>query len=194
LRKIREEEPSQVWEKITFILLRISLSEYSFGLMNDKISIESVKSFGNLDLAEKIATLASPYLTEEQKTVVAAFENDISFTNIFEKMTFFEILSSDTQKDVKKYSAFLKDKNFNNLIKEHLKAYDIESFRQLSKRLSLHPDTYDKLKKSLSSLIDEEYKKKKGSPINEYKLNDTVSDFLDSIKSMHDMWTHETFK
>lgn len=194
LRKEVEENPSQEWEKITFIILRISPSEYSFGLMDDKISIEGVKSFGNLDLAEKIATLASTYLTEQQKTAVATFENDINFNDIFEKMTIFEILSSNIQQNVKKYSVFLKDENFNNLIREHLKAYDIESFRQLSNRLSLHPDTYSELKKSLSSLIAEEYKKQNDPPLNKYTLDDIVSDFLDSIKSMHDMWTHEAFK
>lgn len=194
LRKIVEENPSQEWEKITFIILRISPSEYSFGLMSDKISIEGVKSFGNLDLAEKIATLASPYLTEQDKTAIATFENDISFSDIFEKMTIFEILSSNTRKNVKKYSAFLNGKDFNILIKENLKAYDIESFRQLSSRLFLHPDTYNELKESLSSLITEENKKKEGSPMSKYTAYDIASDFLESIKAMHDVWTHEAFK
>lgn len=193
---IVKNNPSTAWEKITFIILRISPSKHTFGLMNDKINIDNVKSFGNVNLANKIAELASPYLTDQQKTLVATFENDISFKDIFEKMTIFDILSSNIQHDAKEYSDFLKNEDLNNLIKEHLKAHGIDSFGKLSRRLLHHPDTYSELKDSLSSLICEEYKRKNSSTFNKYildDLDDVVSDFLNSIKSMNDIWNHDAF-
>ncbi|MGB9928014.1 MAG: hypothetical protein ACPK85_06360 [Methanosarcina sp.] len=184
------------WTNINFIILRISPSRQSFGLMNDKIeNMDGVKFCTNLDIANEIATLASPYLTEQQKTAISTFEDDIYLENIFEYLTLFDLMSENKQKIYKKhYINFLKSTNLMNSIKECLKSYDIESFRQLSNYLSRHSNNLDMqsgLKKSLSSTIAKEYFKQQTSKLNEDILDDFVSEFLDSIKSLFDIWNHK---
>lgn len=100
------------------------------------------------------------------------------------------------QHDAKKYSDFLKNGDLNNLIKEHLNTRSIDSFGKLSRRLLHNPETYSELKDSLSSLVYEVYKRKNPSTFNKYVLDDldeVVSDFLNSIKSMNDIWNHDAF-
>lgn len=195
LRKEINENPSQEWEKITFILLRISPSKYSFGLMDDKINIEGVKSFGNLDLVEKIATLASPYLTELQKTAVATFENDIRLENILEELTLFDLMPLNTKKIYgKKYGKLLKSQNLMVSVKECLKMYNLESFRELSNSLYYRSKIQSELKKSLTSIIAKENIKLENPPLNEEIQDEFVSEFLASIKSLYDLWNHELLK
>jgi hypothetical protein len=195
LRREIKENPSQKWEKITFILLRISPSKYSFGLMNDKTNIEGVKSFGNLDLVEKIATLASPYLTETQKTAVATFENDIKLENIFEELTLLNFMSFNTQKIYeKKYGKLLESPALIGSIKECLKTYNIESFRELSNSLFYQPKIQNELKKSLAVIIDKENIRLENPPLNEEIQEEFASEFLTSIKSLYDMWNHEILR
>lgn len=184
------------WANINFIILRISPSRQSFGLMNDKIeNMDDVTFCTNLDIANEIATLASPYLTEQQKTAISTFENDINLENIFEYLRLFDLMSENKQKMYKRrYTNFLKSTSLMNSIKECLNTYDIESFRQLSNYLSRHsnnPDIQNELKKSLSFTIAKEYFKQQESRLNEDILDDFVSEFLDSIKSLFDMWNHD---
>lgn len=184
------------WANINFIILRISPSRQSFGLMNDKIeNMNGVTFCTNLDIANEIATLASPYLTEQQKTAISTFENDINLENIFEFLTFFDLMSENKQKIYKKrYINFLKSTSLMNSIKECLNTHNIESFRQLSNYLSRHsnnPDIQSELQKSLSSIIGKEYFKQQESRLNEDIVDDFVSEFLNSIKSLFDMWNHD---
>ena len=192
LRKKVEENPSEKWEKINFIVLRISPSKYSFGLMNDEISINGVKFSSNLDLANEIAELASPYLTEQQKTAVATFENDIRLESIFEQLSLFDFMPTNIQESYeKKYGSLLKSPDLMEEIKECLKSYDIESFRQLSARLSHHPEKENELKISLSSIITKEYNRNHKRQLNEDILDEFVSEFLDSTKALYELWNRD---
>ncbi|MEN6552193.1 MAG: hypothetical protein ABFC34_04815 [Methanobacterium sp.] len=194
LRREIKENPSQKWEKITFILLRISPSKYSFGLMNDKTNIEGVKSFGNLDLVEKIATLASPYLTEMEKTAVATFENDIKLEKILEELALFDFMPLNTKSIYeKRYGELLESPVLMGSIKECLKTYNIESFRELSNSLFYRPKIQNELKKSLAIIIAKENIRLENPPLDEEIQEEFVSEFLTSIKSLHDMWNHEIF-
>jgi hypothetical protein len=192
-REVIKDDPSEVWENISFIVLRISPSKYSFGLMNDKIeNMDSVKFSSNLDIANEIAELASPYLTEQQKAAVATFENDIHLEKIFEHLTFFDLMSPNIQKSYeRKYGDFLKSPDLINSIREYLKTCDIESFRQFSTRLFRHPEKQSELKNSLSSIMAKEYTMRNNRQLNEDIQDEFVSEFLDSIKSLYDMWNHE---
>lgn len=197
LRKEVEINPKTKWENITFIILRISPSKHSFGLMNDNIkNMDSVKFSNNLVLANKIAKLASPYLTEQQKTAVATFENDITLENIFEQLTLFDFMSPNKQKIYeKKYGDLLKSADLMISIKEYLKTCNIESFRHLSTRLFRHPEKQSELKEFLSLIIVKEYKKpkykKKMYTEIDKDVEEFVFEFLGSIKALYDMWNHE---
>jgi hypothetical protein len=188
----KEYKNFEKWEKISFIILRISPSKYSFGLMNDKIeNMDGVKFSSNLNLANEIAKLASPYLSEQQKMFVTTFENDINLEKIFEELAFFDFMSLNMQKTYKNYDEFLKKPDLIKKIKECLKSYDIESFRQLSTRIYHHPEKENKLKISLSSIIAEVYNKDHTRQLNTDIQEIFISEFLDSIKSLYDMWNHD---
>ena len=112
IEKVFREEvknSNSKWTNINFIILRISPSRQSFGLMNDEIeNMDGVTFCTNLDIANEIATLASPYLTEQQKTAISTFENDINLENIFEFLTLFDLMSENKQKSYKRdYITFL---------------------------------------------------------------------------------------
>jgi ERCC4-related helicase len=161
--------------------------------MNDKIeNMESVKFSSNLDIANEIAELASPYLTEQQKAAVATFENDIHLDKIFEYLTFFDLMSPNIQKSYeRKYGEFLKSSELINTIRDYLKTCDIESFRQFSARLYRPPEKQNELKNSLSSIMANEYSRRNKRHLNEDIQDEFVSEFLDSIRSLYDMWNHD---
>lgn len=194
LRKKVEENPSTKWN-VDFIILRISPSKYSFGLMNQDINIKGVEFSSNLHIAKQIAKLASPYLTELQKTAVATFENDIRLENIFEELTFFDLMPLNIQTIYeKKYGKLLKNPDLIESVKECLKMYDINSFRELSDSLFRRPEIQSELEKSLASIITKENVRLQNPQLNEEIQNEFVSEFLASIKSLYDMWTHEILR
>lgn len=194
LRKKVEENPSKKWN-VDFIILRISPSKYSFGLMNHDINIKDVQYSSNLHIATQIAKLASPYLTEPQKTAVATFESDIKIEKIFEESTFWDFMPLNIQTIYgRKYSKFLKNPELMIHIKECLKNYDINSFRELSDSLFHRPKIQNELEKSLTSIIAKENMRLDNPPLSEEIQSEFVSEFLASIKSLYDMWNHEILR
>ena len=144
----------------------------------------------NLDIAEKIALLASDYLKDEQMTVISTFDNSIDLMEIINQQTIFEFMPQDVGKILNKSEIkFLKSENLRTSICECLKMNDIDSFKQLSILLDYSTEIEkNRLKESISTVFAEEYSKSFPSQINEGKRRIFVSKLFDSLEILSEIW------
>ena len=143
------------WKDIGFIVLRISPSEYSFGILDKEIEKTCQLELINLDIAEKIAFLASGYLKDEQKLAVSTLDSTINILDVVDQLNIFEYLSTDVQEDLtQKERKFLQSEKLKDSIKEWLKSNEINSLKHLSRILNNSSDKdKEDLKNSLYSVF-----------------------------------------
>lgn len=178
------------WDNIGFIAVRISPSEYSFGILDKEIEKTCQLELINLDIAEKIAFLASGYLKDEQKLAVSALDNTINILDIVDQLNVFEYLSTDVQEDLSpKERKFLESQKLKDSIKEWLKINEINSLKHLSRILN---NSSDKDKADLKNSLYFVFAVKNlntNKPLlrtNNQKI--CVNEFLDLLESLDDVW------
>ena len=178
------------WDNIGFIAVRISPSEYSFGILDKEIEKTCQLELINLDIAEKIAFLASGYLKDEQKLAVSALDNTINILDIVDQLNVFEYLSTDVQEDLSpKERKFLESQKLKDSIKEWLKINEINSLKHLSRILNNSSDK-DKadLKNSLYSVFAVKNLNTNKPLLRTNNQKICVNEFLDLLESLDDVW------
>jgi hypothetical protein len=186
----KTEGTDKKWKNIGFIVLRISPSEYSFGIMDKNLKNTRNIELTNLDIAEKIALLASNYLKDREMTAISTFDNTIDLIEIINQQTIFEFIPIEMQEVFsKKEITFLKSEDLRTSICECLKLNEIDSFKQLSLLLNYNSNAEKiKLVESLSSTLSREYSIKCHSLLKESKQNMIVDKFLNSLKLLNEIW------
>lgn len=101
VEKLLEKETKDLtdetkWKDIGFIVLRISPSKYSFGILDKEIEKNCKLQLVNLDIASCIASLASGsgYLEDEQKLAVSTLDSTINILDVIDKLKIYEYLSA----------------------------------------------------------------------------------------------------
>ncbi len=178
------------WDNIGFIVLRISPSKYSFGILDKEIEKTCQLELINLDIAEKIAFLASSYLQDEQKLAVSVLDNNINILDIVDQLNVFEYLSTDVQRDLSpKERKFLESQQLKDSIKRWLKLNEINSLKHLSRILNNSPDKEkEELKDSLYSVFSVKDPKTSKTILKSSNQRICVNDFLDLLESLDDVW------
>lgn len=178
------------WKNIGFIVVRVSPSKYSFGILDTEIEKTCQLELINLNITEKIASLACDYLKDEQKLAVSALDSTINILDIVDQLNVLEYLSTDAQEDLSsKERKFLESPELKVSLKEWLKLNEINSLKHLSRILNNSSDKdKEDLKNSLYSVfaVKDLKTNKPLLRINNQKI--CVNEFSDLLESLDDFW------
>mgnify|MGYP000863657969 CR=1 FL=1 len=181
------------WKDIGLIVLRISPSEYSFGILDKEIEKKGKLQLINLDIASCITSLASGsgYLEDEQKLAVSTLDSTINILDVIDQLKIYEYLSTDIQKSLtRQESVFLQSKDLKEEIKKYLESKEVYSFKELSHILNYSSDNEkENLRTSLYAVFanaySNKYPKKTLKPSTQKRC---VNEFLDLLESLNELW------
>jgi hypothetical protein len=193
-KETRDLTDETKWKDIGFIVLKISPSEYSFGILDKEIEKTCKLQLINLDIASCIASLASGsgYLEDEQKLAVSTLDSTINILDVIDQLKIFEYLSTDVQKSLTQQERrFLQSDELKKEIKIYLESKEVYSFKELSHILNYSSENEkDDLRTSLYAVFANAFSNKYPSKtIKPSTQRRCVNEFLDLLESLNELWT-----
>lgn len=180
---LAKSEQRVEYETDGIVILRITPSKYSFGLLDSDLQeLENVHASAKLEIQQFITQLASEYITKEGKAAITIFDSSIDMLDVINEFSILELIKQKdvtiTEVDQKKLDSQSLNSKFQTAISE----MGITSTRELATTLLDKSLPRVQIVKQIESvLLSEDIR-----PINATRYSNLL---CNSVESFGLMWT-----
>ena len=146
-----EEKPDEKPFDIGLVILRISPTKYSLGILDDS-QICDVVNIKNLDFGDYIARLASDDVDFSEQASVIQIENDVNILSVLDEYSLYELIRIEGEDSDSTERKILEQKELKQQI---LKEIDIQTRIRDLKSLALELGKNRLRKETITPLIQE---------------------------------------